>query len=163
MSERPSNKLDPRIKAVWRINDAIWITVMAACAFSILAALMLIEEAADVVSLLMVIAAVVFAVLYVCFIAVLPQIRYMRWRYEITPEYLVITKGIIWREHFVIPFIRVQNTDTRQGPLMRAFKLASVTVATAAKEHVIPGLSVEVASTLRDKAAEFARLAREDV
>lgn len=62
-----------------------------------------------------------------------------------------------------MPFIRVQNTDTRQGPILRAFGLASVTVSTAANNHVIVGLDVQVADQLRDRAAELARLAREDV
>ncbi len=46
---------------------------------------------------------------------------------------------------------------------MRAFGLASVTVATAAGEHEIPGLAMGEAEILRDKAAELARIAREDV
>ena len=56
-----------------------------------------------------------------------------------------------------------QNTDTRQGPILRAFGLSSVTVATAAGEHEIPGLALDVAEQLRDRAAELARLAQEDV
>ena len=46
---------------------------------------------------------------------------------------------------------------------MRAFGLSSVTVATAAGEHEIPGLETSVAEELRDRAAEFARIAQEDV
>ena len=80
-----------------------------------------------------------------------------------SPEYLDIARGIIWRKRFIIPFIRVQNTDTRQGPVLRAFGLSSVTVATAAGEHEIPGLGMEEAEQLRDRAAELARLAQEDV
>ena len=41
--------------------------------------------------------------------------------------------------------------------------LSSVTVATAAGEHEIPGLGADVAEQLRDRAAELARLAQEDV
>ena len=93
----------------------------------------------------------------------LPPIRFMRWRYELSSDYLDIAKGIVWRKRFVIPFIRVQNTDTRQGPILRAFGLSSVTVATAAGEHEIPGLGADVAEQLRDRAAELARLAQEDV
>ena len=63
----------------------------------------------------------------------------------------------------IFPFIRVQNTDTRQGPILRMFHLSDVTIATAATEHVIPGLDAQTADELRDRAAEFARLAREDV
>ena len=94
---------------------------------------------------------------------VLPPIRYVRWRYELHDDYLDIAKGIIWRKRYIIPFIRVQNTDTRQGPILRAFGLSSVTVATAAGEHAIPGLANDVADQVRDRAAELARIAREDM
>ena len=103
------------------------------------------------------------AVLLVVFLVVLPPIRYVRWCYELHDDYLDIAKGIIWRKRYIIPFIRVQNTDTRQGPILRAFGLSSVTVATAAGEHVIPGLANDVADQVRDRAAELARIAREDM
>ena len=41
--------------------------------------------------------------------------------------------------------------------------LASVTISTAAGSMEIPGLPAAEAETLRDQAAEFARLAKEDV
>ena len=107
--------------------------------------------------------AIAYVVALVVWLVVLPPIRYVRWRYEMSPEYLDIARGIIWRKRFIIPFIRVQNTDTRQGPVLRAFGLSSVTVATAAGEHEIPGLGMEEAEQLRDRAAELARLAQEDV
>ena len=88
----------------------------------------------------------------------------MRWRYELPATTSISAKGIAWRKRFVIPFIRVQNTDTRQGPILRAFTgLSSVTVATAAGEHD-PGLgSTSLEQLLRSQAAELARLAQEDV
>lgn len=161
MKEMPANQLDPRVKAVWRINDAFWITVIAACAAGLVIPLSLVLEGVGS-TLLVVFAALVIAT-YIVWTVVLPPIRFVRWRYEVSEDYLDIAKGIIWRKRYTIPFIRVQNTDTRQGPILRAFKLASVTVSTAAKEHEIPGLDFEVAEQLRDRAAELARLAREDV
>ena len=99
----------------------------------------------------------------VLFAFVIPPVRYARWRYQISDDFLEIMTGIVWKKRTVIPFIRVQNTDTKQGPLMRLFGLSSVTVSTAAGEHEIPGLDVRVADELRNRAAELARVAREDV
>ena len=84
---------------------------------------------------------------------------------ELHDDYLDIAKGIIWRKRYIIPFIRVQNTDTRQGPILRAFGLSSVTVATAAGEHVIPGLANDVADQVRATRAapELAPTSREDM
>lgn len=164
MKDLPSERLDPRIKSVWRINDALSVVVLAlVCIIPFLIVWGVGEDEvpwAPVVVLAEVVAALVLLVLV---LAVLPPIRYARWRYQLTPEYLEIACGIIWRKHYVIPFIRVQNTDTQQGPILRAFGLSSVTVATAAGEHQIPGVDNATAEQLRDRAAELARLAREDV
>lgn len=160
MKEMPANQLDPRVKAVWRINDAIWITVIGLCAGFCVALLMLVP---GVWLWPLIVFGIAMVVAYVVWLVVLPPIRYVRWRYEVSDDYLDIAKGIVWRKRYTIPFIRVQNTDTRQGPILRAFELASVTVATAAKEHVIPGLEFQTAEQLRDRAAELARIAREDV
>lgn len=165
MKPMPANKLDPKVKNVWRINNFIWITLIAIC-LAIAPLLFMGSDSADMAKLGQMLAMCVgagYVVALIVWLVILPPITYIRWRYEVSQDYLDIAKGIIWRTRYTIPFIRVQNTDTRQGPILRAFKLASVTVATAAKEHVIPGLDMETAEQLRDRAAELARLAREDV
>lgn len=159
----PANQLDPRVKNVWRLSDAIWITVVMLPVLGTFFGLTFLPEIAGLARILLIVSFIVWIAALVIWLLVLPPIRYARWRYEISPEYLDIAKGIIWRKRYIIPFIRVQNTDTRQGPILRMFGLSSVTVSTAASEHAIPGLSVEVAEDVRDRAAEFARIAREDV
>ena len=162
MRDLPANQLNPKIKNVWRINDAIWLTVVFLCCFVPFAIAAAVDSAGWMFIVLAALAAL-YVVGMVVWLVVLPPIRFMRWRYELSDDYLDIARGIVWRKRFVIPFIRVQNTDTRQGPILRAFGLSSVTVATAAGEHEIPGLGIEEADVLRDRAAELARLAREDV
>ncbi len=160
--EMPQQMLDPKIKTVWRVNDALWIIIcylFCSAPFAIAGA----ADAGTWTGIVLAVETAAFAVLLVLFLVVLPPIRYARWRYELTPDYLDIAKGIFWRKRYIIPFIRVQNTDTRQGPVLRAFKLASVTVSTAAGSHEIPGLDAAEADAVRDRAAELARLAREDV
>lgn len=163
MKDLPTQKLDPRIKSVWRINDAIWIVMLALCCIAPFAIVYLIEPAEAWALAVCTVECIVFALLLILFLVVLPPIRFARWRYQVSQDYLEIARGIIWRKRFVIPFIRVQNTDTQQGPILRAFGLSSVTVSTAAGAHEIPGLDNSEAELLRDKAAELARIAREDV
>ena len=156
MRELPSQQLNPKVKNVWRINDALWLTVAFLCCFVPFACVRAFEpSAAGWSTIVLIVLAAVYVVALVVFLAVLPPIRYARWRYELSEDYLDIARGIVWRKRFVIPFIRVQNTDTRQGPILRAFGLSSVTVATAAGEHEIPGLENHV--------ADAARIAQEDV
>jgi hypothetical protein len=107
--------------------------------------------------------AAVAVLLAVLFVGIMPKLRHLRWRYQVNPEEIDILKGIIWRERIIVPLVRVQNVDTKQGPLMRANGLASFTVATAAGAHEIPGLASEEADELRDRVAYLARLAQEDV
>ena len=161
MRPLPSCKLNPKVKNVWRISAAVLLILFAlGCAlpFLIVAAV----EASWGLLVAGAIAAVT-VVLAVWFVGIFPQIRFARWRYEVGEHELDIMRGIFWRKRFVIPFIRVQNTDTKQGPIMRAFGLAQVTVATAAGEHQIPGLTVQEADALRDVIATQARLARGDI
>lgn len=163
MQIQPTQQLDPRIKSVWRINDVIWIALICLLTFVPVLLLRLAMPEEEWLGVVALVLGIVFVALFVAFLFILPPIRYMRWRYELTDEFLVISKGIFWRKHYVIPFVRVQNTDTRQGPILRAFKLASVTVSTAAGSHEIPGLDFQNAEAMRDHAAELARVAREDV
>lgn len=162
MRDLPANQLNPKIKNVWRINDALWLTIVFLCCFIPFAIAARMEPSSWIFAVLGAIACV-YVIALIIWLVVLPPIRFMRWRYELSDDYLDIARGIIWRKRFIIPFIRVQNTDTRQGPILRAFGLTSVTVATAAGEHEIPGLDTEKAEQMRDKAAELARLAQEDV
>lgn len=162
MRDLPANQLDPKIKNVWRINDAIWLTVVFLCCFVPFAIAAAVEPTGWVLVVLGALA-LAYAIALAVWLIVLPPIRFVRWRYELSDDYLDIARGIIWRKRFIIPFIRVQNTDTRQGPILRAFGLTSVTIETAAGAHEIPGLATDRAEELRDKAAELARLAQEDV
>ncbi len=162
MNELPVNQLNPKVKIVWRISDAISLTITFLIFFVIFFLVFALASQRWAFYVLLVMIACYILGLII-FLAVLPPIRFRRWRYELSEDYLDIARGIVWRKRFIIPFIRVQNTDTQQGPVLRAFKLASVTVSTAAGKHEIPGLDVVIAEQLRDKAAELARIAQEDV
>jgi len=162
MRELPKNQLCPKIKSVWRLNDAIWLTLtFLFCVAGFVIAYIYTYEFWSLVVVFSLLALYIIGM--IVFMAVIPPIRFIRWRYELSEDFLDIARGIIWKKRFIIPFVRVQNTDTQQGPILRAFGLASVTVSTAAGNHSIPGLDSETAEQLRDRAAELARIAQEDV
>jgi hypothetical protein len=99
--------------------------------------------------------AVVFAVLWLWPV---PEIRYRRWRWEVTELEVRLQHGLIVIERTVIPMVRIQHVDTSQGPVMRDFGLSEVKVSTAAGTHAIPALADEDAAGLRDKIAVLARV-----
>ena len=168
----PEYRLDKRIIRVWRIsavlNVALWSLLSLGCIGALwLVGTMQIDSglatavpALGIAFLVLTALAVLMAIL---FVGIMPKLRHLRWRYQVNSEEIDILKGIIWRERIIVPLVRVQNVDTKQGPLMRANGLASFTVATAAGEHEIPGLAYEEADALRDRVAHLARLAQEDV
>lgn len=68
-----------------------------------------------------------------------------------------IRKGVWWRHCLVIPKSRIQHTDLRQGPVLRAYGLATLVVYTAGTEHAeieLTGLSMETAQQVRDQLME---------
>lgn len=93
----------------------------------------------------------------------IPEIRWRRWRYAIDEREIDLQRGAIIISRTLVPAKRVQHVDTRQGPILRYYGLADVTISTAATTHRIPALDEETADQVRDRISKFARLAREDV
>ncbi|HLR81166.1 MAG TPA: PH domain-containing protein [Bacillota bacterium] len=97
------------------------------------------------------------------FVFRIPRLRFRRWRYEVFEQEIYIQHGILIRTRTLIPMIRVQHVDTKQGPILRKFNLASVTISTAATTHEIPALLEEEASELRDHISSLAKVDEDDV
>lgn len=77
----------------------------------------------------------------------MPSIRFRVHRWEVTPTAIHTRAGWLTRETRIAPLSRVQTVDSRQGALMRLFKLASLTVTTAsaAGPITVDGLDQEEA------------------
>ena len=103
--------------------------------------------------------------LLTAYIAILlvPHLRWKHWRYEVREQEIEIQRGIFVIKSTLVPMVRVQHVDTEQGPLLRKYNLATVTVSTAATVHVIPALDVEEAEEMRHAISRLARVAEEDV
>jgi putative membrane protein len=62
-------------------------------------------------------------------------LRWFSWRrngYAFSPGTVLLRKGRIWRELIIVPEPRVQSVALHQGPLLRRFQLASITLHTVA-------------------------------
>ncbi|MGB7447829.1 MAG: PH domain-containing protein [Ornithinimicrobium sp.] len=64
-------------------------------------------------------------------LAVVPQWRYRVYRWEVTDTAIYTRSGWFTREQRIAPLSRVQTVDSERGPLMRLFRLSSITVTTA--------------------------------
>jgi len=82
-----------------------------------------------------------------------PALAYRHTSYIVSPVGLEIRRGVLWRTVIDVPRSRVQHTDVTQGPVMRRFGLAALTVHTAGTDQAavtLVGLSHETALRVRD-------------
>jgi uncharacterized protein len=148
----PSQRLDPKALTVWRIGAAlnslwVWALFGGFVGISFLtdfvwpwsAPLLLIPLVVTILSVL-----------------IIPPIEWRRWCYEVTEREIDMQRGVFVVTRTLIPMSRVQHVDTQQGPLLRLYGLAAVTITTAGGGHEIPGLSVEIADQVRDRIAALA-------
>ena len=172
MRALPTRKLDKRITRVWRlsatINVVFWSLIVLFPLFIVSVAMATSFDSADradalILGIITLVLGVLALIAFIVFVVIVPKIRWIQWSFEVYDQEIDIHKGIFWKKRIIIPLIRVQNVDTRQGPIMRANGLATFTVSTAAGEHEIPGLHIEEADALRDHVALLARIAQEDV
>lgn len=96
MHAEPHEKLNPRIKAVWRISD----TLMLTAAWLILAspgAIALLVDVSEAYWAEPYVLAftVLYAVSLIVFLFAVTPLRYIRWRYELRPDFLELKYGII--------------------------------------------------------------------
>ena len=67
-----------------------------------------------------------------------PRARPLRWfsrrrnGFAFAPEAVLLRRGAIWRSLVIVPQARVQSVSVRQGPLLRALRLASIHLHTVA-------------------------------
>ncbi len=142
----PARRLSRRARTAWRLGQAgLWGLVWAVTAA--------IGAAAGA-------PAYVFAipgVLLLAAVLAIPPLRWSRWRWDVRTDGIDIRQGTFTIRRTLVPWVRVQHVDTRQGVLEQQLKLATVVVHTAAGGHQIPLLDEPEAGELRDRIAELAR------
>lgn len=155
----PTHRLDPRMLKVWRQGSLVAIAVTLAIAAIAVALALHFSWPLPIVC------GIAAAVLLIELIdlAISPRIQYETWRYDVTSTDVDLYTGIFVKKRIIVPLVRVQHVESKQGPIMKPNGLASVLVSTAGESFEIPGLAEAEAAELRDRVAELARLAKEDV
>lgn len=159
MRQPPKHSIDEQAITVWKITAGIYTGMI----WLLLLIASLLFHFRDWPFRFILIAAAIHAVISYLFIFLFPRLRYRRWRYEIFEQEIYIQHGIFIMTRTIIPMIRVQHVDTEQGPVMKQLQVASVSISTAATTHMIPALSEEDASNLRDRISQLARVDEDDV
>lgn len=84
-------------------------------------------------------------------IAVIPRIRFRRYKYLIQADRVEIVEGIFFVSRTIVPIDRIYQIDIQKGPLDNACKVAKVVVTTAGSNAVFRFLDPERA----DEIAEY--------
>lgn len=143
MDDQDLLPLDPAYRTVIRLSAALVMLVP-------LGAALLAEVAVPGLTGLFLIPALLLAV---WLIGIAPSRRFSRWRYALGADLLRIVHGYLFRQDTVVPLGRVQHIDVHQGPLMRRWDLATLTVHTAGNHGAsvsLPGLRHADALALRE-------------
>ncbi|EIJ79884.1 membrane-flanked domain protein [Bacillus methanolicus PB1] len=159
MISEPEKRISERALKVWRISGAIQSVFMWMIAVGVTILTIIFHWPIWIPAGLIIIAAISSYFSVVLF----PALRWKRWRYEVRDQEIELQHGVFIIKRTLVPMIRVQHVDTEQGPLLRKYHLATVTVSTAATVHEIPALDMEEAEELRSSISRLARVADEDV
>ena len=155
----PQKRISERALIVWKISACLHSLIVWLIAVGLVVLTVLFDWPYWLIG-----AAGLFAAVYsYLFIFLLPTLRWKRWRYEVREQEIELQYGVFIIKRTLIPMIRVQHVDTQQGPLLRKYRLATVTISTAATVHEIPALDMEEAEMLRTSISKLARVADEDV
>ncbi|ARK24535.1 hypothetical protein SporoP37_07580 [Sporosarcina sp. P37] len=157
--QQPANQISRKGLTVWRLYGIIQSLIILAVAAGLGFLSYLFEWPVWIMI------AVVIVVLFFFFFSIylFPKIRWERWRYEVREAEIELQHGLFIVNRTLIPMVRVQHVDTAEGPILRKYGLASITISTAATNHLIPALVTEEADELRNRISTFARVAKDDV
>jgi uncharacterized protein len=149
-AREPEHRLPSAARAYWRVETAGRGAVMLFLALAFGPAVQEIGIPGWVP------AAVVLAISAVA-TAVVPDVRWRRWRYEVREEEVDLRHGLFTVRRTLVPIRRVQHVDTESGPLQSSMDLATVSLHTAAGRTEIPALRRGDAEDVRRRVGELAR------
>ena len=139
-------KLDKSVLKLWYIRAAI-VSLVLICAFIVAAAFLLAND----VSPLALIAAGVSDLLILCFVLVMPALRYKMYAWGYDDKRIVVKQGVIFRRKVVIPVCQIQDLHRIQGPIMMMLKLSGVAISTAGSNFNISTLTTAEADLMIDE------------
>lgn len=159
MRYEPARQISRRALTLWRISGLIQFGITLLISIALFVAILLWNWP----SWLLWVAVGVLLLELVVMVWLYPSWKWRSWRYEVTEQDIELQHGIFWITKTLVPMVRVQHVDTEQGPLLRKFRLSTISISTAATVHKIPALDEREAEELRQSISSLARVAEDDV
>ena len=146
----PAHRVSPRAVPYWRLSAGLGVLVLWAL---LGVGYALLDQRPWWVTALL----VGFVAAGVGYVVVMPRVRVLVHRWEVTPTAVYTRSGWLTREERIAPLSRVQTVDSTQGALMQAFGLMSITVTTASAAGPI-SIDCLDAATARAVVAELTEI-----
>ena len=159
MIGEPHKRISPMALKVWRIYGVIESFIVAVLAAGAIVLTVIFDWPQWVIAT----AVGIFILFTYLFVFFIPTIKWKRWRYEVREQEIELQRGIFVVKRTLVPMVRVQHVDTVQGPILKRYRLSTITISTAATVHEIPALNMEEADELRNSISQLARVAEDDV
>ena len=126
----PANQVSPRAISYWLLSAIVVLLTRGAFLLAAIASTYMIGGLDNLRPWVIAVCAVLLAAL-LARVVWMPALRYRIHRWEVTSTAVHTRSGWVTREERIAPLSRVQTVDSRQGALMRFFKLSTITVTTA--------------------------------
>lgn len=153
----PAHRVSPRAVSLWRLSAVLG--TLPLVVGGLVAYVLVPARPWWATTLLVLLVAAAAA-----YVGVMPPVRFRVHRWEVTPTAIHTRAGWISRETRIAPLSRVQTVDSRQGALMRLFRLASLTVTTAsaAGPITVVGLDQDLARRVVAELTEITGRGQDD-
>lgn len=159
MREELSKRISKNALTVWRIYGIISGVIVLLLAIGVSIATFIFNWPIWIILL----AFGLFVIDVIYSVILRPNLKWKRWKYEVRDQEIELQYGLFTIKRTLIPMIRVQHVDMKQGPILKKYKLASISISTAGGFHEIPALDENEAEELRYLISSLARVADEDV
>ena len=139
--------VSPKLASVLRISAAIGAAVLLAGAIGAEAVLATLRWPVPGVVLTVWLAYAIWS------IGLRPPRLMRAWGWRLDDNDFHVAGGVLFRTHTIVPLARIQHIDVAQGPIERAYGVATLIVHTAGFESTavaLPGLLTDQAGEMRD-------------
>ena len=147
------NKLNKAVLKLWYIRAAILALVLVGAMVS-LPVIMMAAEVQSNVTLAVSLGVGIPLLLILCFVLIMPALRYKMYAWGYDDKRIVVNQGVIFRQRVVIPVCQIQDLHRTEGPIMMLLGLSGVTISTAGSNFDISTLTTVEADRLIDALEE---------
>ena len=144
------NNFSKKIKYIWMIWRLITLIILIV---GMIIYLFNNEEMNIRLNSAIIVAFIMLILLNIFNLIIIPY-QYRRYKYTINDEEIIITKGLIFRNHIIIPIVQIQDIGYSEGPIQLLLKIASINVSTAGSNHDYNGFEKEEAIKLVERIKE---------